>query len=52
MTCERSDLPQCSSCQHNARGGRLVKPLVQRVENKHGQVVKEICLSYREKRRE
>lgn len=50
MTCERSDLPQCPKCIHNARGGRVVKPLVHKVENKHGQTVKELCLTYRERR--
>lgn len=49
MTCERSDLPQCQNCKHNERGGRLVKPLIHRVENKHGQVTKQICLTYRGK---
>lgn len=50
MACERSDLPQCSSCIHNGRDGRLVKPLVHRTENKQGEVVREICLSYRERK--
>jgi len=50
MSCKRkSEVPECQTCQHAQRGGRAIDPLIQRVENKHGQVVSKRCLSYREK---
>ena len=50
MSCKRQNsVPECSNCKHADRGGRAIDPLLHKVENAKGQVVKMRCLSYRKK---
>lgn len=53
MSCKRkSEVPECQTCQHAHRGGRAIDPLLHKVENSKGQVVRKRCLSYRELKHE
>lgn len=51
MSCKRrGETQECATCQHAQRGGRAIDPLLHKVENAKGQVVRKRCLSYRERR--